>query len=134
MAPVASSSMKELRLKGSAFIRSHASKHGISNASRKLMSEVLLRVKDHYAHVHRVMMLEDDFKDIQVGGPGKLSKKKTFALQPPPTTSAAPVAILPQIPLPLTPLHFRQTMTNPAQIVRQAVTNILRIVQTMRTP
>lgn len=33
-AQIASSSMKELRLKGSAYIRSHASKHGISNASR----------------------------------------------------------------------------------------------------
>ena len=33
-AQIASSSVKELRLKGSAYIRSHASKHGISNASR----------------------------------------------------------------------------------------------------
>ena len=33
-APIASMSMKELRLKGSSFLRTHASKHGIPNASR----------------------------------------------------------------------------------------------------
>ncbi len=34
IAPIASMSMKELRLKGSSFLRTHASKHGIPNASR----------------------------------------------------------------------------------------------------
>jgi hypothetical protein len=34
VAAIATLSMKELRLKGSSFLRTHASKHGIPNASR----------------------------------------------------------------------------------------------------
>ena len=42
------------------------------------MSEVLLKLRDHYVHVHRVMMLEDDFKDMHVptSVAGKITKKK----------------------------------------------------------
>ena len=124
-------------------IRSHASKHGISNASRKLMSEVLVKLRDHYAHVHRVMMLEDDFKDNSYHGKTNKKKSHTFKHEISPSVissstttnatsvaSAAAVAILPQIPLPLTPIHFKQTMTNPPQIVMQtSVPNIVQNVQ-----
>ena len=44
------------------------------------------------------------------------------------TPSASNLALLPQIPLPLT--HFTQTMTTPPQIVMQTVTNIIPNVQT----
>ena len=104
------------------------------------MSEVLVKLRDHYAHVHRVMMLEDDFKDV--GYHGKTNKKKshTFKHEVSPSvvnsstmtnaTSAAAVAILPQVPLPMTPIHFKQTTTNPPQIVMQtSVPNIIQNVQ-----
>ena len=107
------------------------------------MSEVLVKLRDHYAHVHRVMMLEDDFKDNSYHGKTNKKKSHTFKHEISPSVissstttnatsaaSAAAVAILPQIPLPLTPIHFKQTMTNPPQIVMQtSVPNIIQNVQ-----
>jgi len=79
--PIATLSIRDLRLRGSSFIRSHASKHGLPNASRKLMKEVIELLKSHYAVVHQVAMLEDDFGDAGAGtqsaGGGKAPKKKT---------------------------------------------------------
>ena len=66
--PIATLSIRDLRLRGSSFIRSHASKHGLPNASRKLMKEVIELLKSHYAVVHQVAMLEDDFGDAGAGG------------------------------------------------------------------
>ena len=63
-APIACVSMKDLRLKGSSFLRNHASKHGIPNASRKLTSQVLRELRDHYTRVHRIHVLEDDYKEV----------------------------------------------------------------------
>ena len=65
--PIATLSIRDLRLRGSSFIRSHASKHGLPNASRKLMKEVIELLKSHYAVVHQVAMLEDDFGDAGAG-------------------------------------------------------------------
>ena len=86
------------------------------------MSEVLLKLRDHYVHVHGVMMLEDDFKDMHVPPVaatsvcgGKITKKKfsksslsnetlmntfttTTTTNPKSKTDLWP---LPQIPLPL---------------------------------
>merc|ERR1711935_168726 len=84
--PIATLSIRDLRLRGSSFIRSHASKHGLPNASRKLMKEVIELLKSHYAVVHQVTMLEDDFGD-GAGGPGggggggKVIKKKNSPLK-----------------------------------------------------
>jgi len=79
--PIATLSIRDLRLRGSSFIRSHASKHGLPNASRKLMKEVIELLKSHYAVVHQVAMLEDDFGDAAgaggAPGGGKAPKKKT---------------------------------------------------------
>ena len=55
--PIATLSIRDLRLRGSSFIRSHASKHGLPNASRKLMKEVIELLKSHYAVVHQVTMV-----------------------------------------------------------------------------
>ena len=55
--PIATLSISDLRLRGSSFIRSHASKHGLPNASRKLMKEVIELLKSHYAVVHQVTMV-----------------------------------------------------------------------------
>merc|ERR1712083_123568 len=68
--PIATLSIRDLRLRGSSFIRSHASKHGLPNASRKLMKEVIELLRSHYAVVHQVTMLEDDFGDAGAGGGG----------------------------------------------------------------
>merc|ERR1739846_27661 len=84
--PIATLSVRDLRLRGSSFIRSHASKHGLPNASRKLMKEVIELLRSHYAVVHQVTMLEDDFGD-GAGGPGgggggvKVTKKKNSPLK-----------------------------------------------------
>ncbi len=59
-------SMKDLRLRGSSFLRSHASKHGIPNASRKLTSKVLEELRAHYIQVHRIQVVEDDYKESVV--------------------------------------------------------------------
>ena len=60
--PIATLSIKDLRLRGYSFIRSHASKHGLPNASRKQMKEVIELLKSHYEVVHQVSMLKDDFE------------------------------------------------------------------------
>ncbi len=60
-AEVVSSSIKFLRQKGSSFLRTHASKHGITNASRKLTSQVLAELTQHYIQTHRVDMIFDDY-------------------------------------------------------------------------
>ena len=86
------------------------------------MSEVLLKLKDHYVHVHRVMMLEDDFKDMHVPPEaaavcgGRITKKKLInpivkrvssssndAMNCTTTTPKSKTELwpLPQIPLPL---------------------------------
>jgi hypothetical protein len=59
--PIATLSIKDLRLRGTSFIRSHASKHGLPNASRKQMKDVIELLKSHYEVVHQVSMLKDDF-------------------------------------------------------------------------
>ena len=59
-AEVVTTSIKELRLKGSAFLRTHASKHGITNASRKLTTAVITDLTRHYVTVHKVSMKQDD--------------------------------------------------------------------------
>lgn len=60
-AQVVTLSVKELRMKGSSFLRTHASKHGITNASRKLTSQVIQELIKHYTLVHKVTMQKDDF-------------------------------------------------------------------------
>ncbi len=59
-AEVVTNSMKCLRQKGSSFLRSHASKHGITNASRKLTTQVLSELTLHYMHAHLIEMHLDD--------------------------------------------------------------------------
>jgi hypothetical protein len=111
--PIATLSIRDLRLRGSSFIRSHASKHGLPNASRKLMKEVIELLKTHYAVVHQQVMLDDDFGDPttaalppQQGG-GKMSRKK------PPKQASVPVTMLPQQPprshVALVPLQVQMT-------------------------
>ena len=78
--PIATLSVRDLRLRGTSFIRSHASKHGLTNASRKQMKEVIELLKSHYEVVHQVSMLEDDFgygpwAEIGAGG-GKVTNLK----------------------------------------------------------
>ena len=63
-APVASSSTKELRLKGSSFLRRHASRHGIANASRKLTAQVIRELSQHYLTAHKVVVAEDDLQVV----------------------------------------------------------------------
>ena len=63
--PIATLSIRDLRLRGSSFIRSHASKHGLPNASRKLMKEVIELLKSHYAVVHQVTMSMEVDKTFQ---------------------------------------------------------------------
>ena len=60
--PIATLSIRDLRLRGYSFLRSHASKHGLPNASRKQMREVIELLKSHYEVVHQVSMLKDDFE------------------------------------------------------------------------
>lgn len=60
VAAVVSTSMKELRLKGTNFLRTHASKHGIPNASRKLTNQVTIELADHYEQVHGIVVSRDD--------------------------------------------------------------------------
>ena len=67
-APVASASTKELRLKGSSFLRRHASRHGIANASRKLTAQVIRELSQHYYTAHKVVVADDD---LQVTYPSK---------------------------------------------------------------
>ena len=67
LAPVVTSSLKELRIKGSAFLRTHASKHGITNASRKLTAAVITELTQHYVEAHGVSM---DSNDSGHGGGG----------------------------------------------------------------
>ena len=64
-AEVVTTSTKALRLKGSSFLRSHASKHGITNASRKLTAQVLEELTEHYAAVHGVGMEEKRMQQQQ---------------------------------------------------------------------
>ena len=45
--PIATLSIRDLRLRGYSFLRSHASKHGLPNASRKQMKEVIELLKSH---------------------------------------------------------------------------------------
>ncbi len=59
-ADIVTNSMKSLRQKGSSFLRTHASKHGITNASRKLTSQVLQELTMHYINVHGIDMHLDD--------------------------------------------------------------------------
>ena len=61
-APVASASTKELRLKGSSFLRRHASRHGIANASRKLTAQVIRELSQHYYTAHKVVVADDDLQ------------------------------------------------------------------------
>ncbi len=58
-AEVVSTSLKALRGKGSSFLRTHASKHGITNASRKLTGQVLNELTEHYTRVHGVEIVAD---------------------------------------------------------------------------
>ena len=53
-AEVVTNSMRCLRQKGSSFLRTHASKHGITNASRKLTGQVLQELTMHYTQVIRL--------------------------------------------------------------------------------
>ena len=54
-------------MKGSAFLRTHASKHGITNASRKLTAAVITELTQHYVEAHGVSM---DSHDSGHGGGG----------------------------------------------------------------
>ena len=65
---MASASTKELRLKGSSFLRRHASRHGIANASRKLTAQVIRELSQHYYTAHKVVVADDD---LQVTYPSK---------------------------------------------------------------
>ena len=47
-------------MKGSAFLRTHASKHGITNASRKLTAAVITELTQHYVEAHGVDMESHD--------------------------------------------------------------------------
>lgn len=81
--PIATLSIRELRLRGSSFIRSHASKHGLPNASRKLMKEVIELLKTHYAVVHQQTMLEDDFHS-DLASSATVSQQGTIGTSPAP--------------------------------------------------
>ena len=73
-APVASASTKELRLKGSSFLRRHASRHGIANASRKLTAQVIRELSQHYYTAHKVVVADDDLQVRKIN-PGGLAQK-----------------------------------------------------------
>ena len=86
--PIATLSIRDLRLGGTSFIRSHASKHGLPNASRKQMKDVIGLLKSHYEAVHQVSMLKDDFgygpwAEIGAGG-GKVTNSSQGAMALPP--------------------------------------------------
>lgn len=115
--PIATLSIRELRLRGSSFIRSHASKHGLPNASRKLMKEVIELLKTHYAVVHHQHMLEDDFSDTGSGGGGKMTNKKKHSSPAKAilqngghhAKSISPPSLLPQRPVSLVPLQMQMS-------------------------
>jgi len=145
--PVATLSARDLRLRGSSFIRSHASKHGLPNASRKLMKEVIELLKSHYAVVHQVTMLEDDFGDTGGGsGGGKIKKKAS-----PPKAHHNPTMVathhvkmsptmVPQRPMSLVPFqvqmpHDQALFSQVASIVdRLPVDRRLHTVPTQHQP
>lgn len=118
VAEVATDSTKELRQKGSSFLRTHASKHGIPNASRKLTSQVLTELAQHYSVVHRVAMIEDDYMEHVVENTNnvqqaanrsksKATKRKANGAAATAAAAATTEAItnsLPQL-LPLLPQH-----------------------------
>ena len=60
LAPVMCKTMGEMRARGSSFLRQHASKHGITNASRKLTKVVLEEIATHYFKVHKYVLVRDE--------------------------------------------------------------------------
>lgn len=72
---VVTSSARALRQKGSSFLRTHASKHGITNASRKLTGEVLRELTEHYTNVHGINMQLDASSEVNVNGHEKKKVK-----------------------------------------------------------
>jgi len=106
LVPIATLSSKELRLRGSSFIRTHASKHGLPNASRKLMKEVIALLKVHYQEVHEVTMIEDDVDEpphpCNAAAGGKAPKKKHTS----PSTKNSIPYVVPHSPITTTALAY----------------------------
>ena len=103
-------------------IHRHASKHGLPNASRKLMKEVIALLKLHYQEVHDVTMVEDDIDEQLPGGGKAISKKKQTSS---PLKGSSPYSIVvPQSPLPITP-SFKADASSQQLLHSMAYSNTL---------
>ncbi len=109
-AQIVTSSLRELRMKGSAFLRTHASKHGITNASRKLTAVVIDELTQHYADVHGVKMIPEESEPSVVVTtlPPKPTSTTAFPSAPPPKES-------PGLPCPIGVAQILQSMKDPAR-------------------
>ena len=119
LAPVVTSSLKELRMKGSAFLRTHASKHGITNASRKLTAAVITELTQHYIEAHGVKMDAQD--SGHVGGEAGVVGGGGEAKEEPESSSASElcpigVAQILQSMRQARPVHQMQVQPPPQQL------------------
>lgn len=141
-AEIVSDSVKELRTKGSSFLRSHASKHGITNASRKLTSVVVQELVQHYTIEHKVNMKKDDAcetgqSSVPITGALLVTSKpsdtrgKTMGPQPP---KVARISSPPQIAPPCVRLPPGTSIgpPQPITIVPSTTTKVTSVVTPMQ--
>lgn len=118
---IVTSSVKELRTKGSSFLRTHASKHGITNASRKLTAAVVKELVQHYVEAHNVHMRLDDAASNP--DPTTMRTLVQNSVAPPPAhQNVPPIGSLIPHPLPAT-LTIKPTSTPGVTVAKKTFTN-----------
>jgi len=80
-------SEEELRRKGTAFLRTHASEHGLINSSRQKLQTVVRALSQHYAEVHHFQLSQDLLPPSNSGGgqeepSGSVRGPRVVTLQP----------------------------------------------------
>ena len=105
-------------MKGSAFLRTHASKHGITNASRKLTAAVITELTQHYVEAHGVSMDSNDSghggNGVGVGGGGGAKEEPESSA----ATELCPIGVaqILQSMKQARPVHHMQVQPPPQQL------------------
>ena len=111
-AEIVTTSVRELREKGSSFLRSHASKHSITNASRKKTSVVVEEIVAHYVTAHNIAMILEEGMDTSSSQNVVSSISKQTVYGGNNINDLPPTLCLPRHPVSLTDIEEKIIKTN----------------------
>ena len=118
-AELAAKSELELRRKGTNFLRHHATKHGIINASRKRLDTVVRELSNHYLSVHKFVLVPEPVSAKTSGKKQKGTSSPVAAKPEPHVKAELPETVTTAPPVTLTPTVSASPPRNQAAFMVQ---------------